>query len=94
MPRFDRGPGTEGEQWQFLGDWVGILFSVGLALKILWAMFPSVSHGAMIEVMLQAGGQLVKSTISLPTPTFAHMVSLAFHAIGMGKVGACIARSR
>jgi len=56
-----------------------------LALKILWAMFPSVSHGAMIEVMLQAGGQLVKSTISLPTPTFAHMVSLAFHAIGMEK---------
>jgi hypothetical protein len=31
---------------------------------------PQRSHGAMIEVMRQVGEQLVKSTISLLTPTF------------------------
>jgi hypothetical protein len=40
------------------------------------------SRGAMIEVMLQVGGQLAKSTTSLPTPTFAQTASLAFHAHG------------
>ena len=31
---------------------------------------PQRLHGANIEVLFQVGGQLVKSTISLPTPTF------------------------
>ena len=65
MPRFDQG--TAGEQWQFLGAfnsaWAGSTENpVGNVRQR--------SHGAMIEVMLQVGEQLVKSTISLPTPTF------------------------
>ena len=90
MPRFDQG--TAGEQWQFLGAfnsaWAGSTENpVGKVRQR--------SHGAMIEVMLQVGGQLIKSIISLPTPTLTfvtHMVSLAFHALGKGRC--CIAGSR
>jgi hypothetical protein len=85
MPRFDQG--TAGEQWQFLGAfnsaWAGSTENpVGKVRQR--------SHGAMIEVMIQVGGQLVKSIISLPTPT----LWFPWHSTRLGKVGACIAGSR
>jgi hypothetical protein len=78
-----RAPGTAGEQWQFLGDWVGAA-SAGSSDQPVGNVPP----GGMVEVRLQVGGQLVKSTISLPTP-----LGIPF-AIGMRKVGACSAGSR
>ena len=70
-----RAPGTAGEQWQFLGDWVGAA-SAGSSDQPVGNVPP----GGMVEVRLQVGGQLVKSRISLPTPPWYST-----------RVGACVA---
>jgi len=80
MPRFNQGTAANsGNSW-----------AIGSALNSAWAgstenpvgNVRQRSHGAMIEVMLQVGGELVKSTISLPTPPWHSTLS------------ACVAGSR